>query len=263
MIFATPKYKGYEFFYTNGTSHTKGGGLEEPAIRPGWNAIEKYKAKYNVSWNKRDEVNWPTRLSQKLGIKVYNEAIDGGGTFRAIRMAYNFIEKYKSDIGKFFIILELAGNNRLDAFYTPNNSYYIVSTAESKLRWATPNYFPPRKEDENEQDDFIQYVDKHIDWNNINSLFYSTLAGFYSYCKIRGIPIKILNRIDNEYYRPTFVDNDLVSTDRDLDIHSYCVYNECLIENEIDINDTHPGYFGHIKYADFLYDWLEKNLENR
>lgn len=254
-------YKGYTFFYTNGTSHTKGGGLEEPAIRPEWYAHQKYKEKYNVTWNNRDEINWPARLSQKLGIKVYNEATDGGGMFRAVRMAYDFIEKHKSDIGKFFIILEVLGQTRLDVYYRPNNCYYVVNTDDGKLRWATPNYFPPRKEDENEQIHFKNYVDNHLNWDGINSIYYSTLAGFYSYCKIRNIPIKILNRIENDSYKPIFLHNDLVSIDKDLDIHTYCADNNCLIVNEIDIDDYHPGYFGHIKYADFLHEWLEKNLE--
>ena len=264
MIFTKPNYKGYEFFYTNGSSHTKGGGLEEPTLRNGWPVLKKYQEKYNVSWNNRDEVCWPTRLSENLGIPVVNEAECGGGLFRAVRMAYRFIEDNLHVKDKFFIILELPDPGRLDLYYKPANSYYIVNTHEGgKLHWATPNYYPNREQDDLEQEDFRNYVDKHVDWNHIAKLYDSTLAGFYSYCKLRKIPVKLLNRIVSTGYNSLYEKTDLVSPgNKNLDIFHYCIDNAHLIWDEIEgIDDGHPGYFGHIRYAEFMKKWLDKNLE--
>lgn len=259
-------YKGYKFFYTNGSSHTKGGGLEEPSIREGWPCREEYEKKYGVTWNSRDEINWATRLSKRLGIKVYNEAECGGGTYRAIRMAYNFIDKHSNEIGDFFIVLELPCLTRLDVFYKPQNRYYIVNTNKhDQLLWATPHYYPRRIEDDGEQVDFKDYVSKYVDWENLNNTFHHMIVGFYSYCKRRGIPIKLLSTIGIEGFRKVFDQNDLVSPgDSTRDIFHWCVDNKCLIWDEVDnVEDGHPGYFGHIKYAEFLHNWLDINLENK
>lgn len=257
-------YKGYEFFYTNGSSLTKGGGLEQPSIRPGWPVLNKYKEKYNVTWNDRDEVNWPTRLSNLLDIPVVNEAECGGGLFREIRMAYDFIETnfYKKD--KFFIILECTyDHNRFDIFYKPDNSYFIVnSNRDNTLQWATKNYYPKRPDDGNIQKDFINYYNKHLNVDRISKDYYQALAGFYSYCKQLDIPIKLTSMLtfetfDNKIYDKT----DCCINPECMDIFSFIIKNELSIQDEIAVDDWHPGYFGHMKYAEYMKDWLDVNLE--
>ena len=63
-------YKGYEYFYVNGSSHTKGGGFEgEDQLA--WTRelmVPYYKEHYNVEWNTCEDVNWGTRLSELIDI---------------------------------------------------------------------------------------------------------------------------------------------------------------------------------------------------
>jgi hypothetical protein len=103
-------FSKYKFFYVNGTSHTEGGGLEEPAIRSK-SVLPIYKKIHNVEWNNRTEINYGKRLEQILGIKCINEAISGGGLSRVVRTTYDFIFKHWDDRDNFFIILDLCFRN--------------------------------------------------------------------------------------------------------------------------------------------------------
>lgn len=268
-------YKGYEFFYTNGTSHTKGGGLEEPKIRPNWNVLNSYKQKYGVSWKTRSEVNWPTRLSNILDIPVVNEAECGGGLYRSVRMGYDFIQNNLSLIGKFFILLEVSAPHRFDVFFSPTKQYYIVNTQNKKLTQATVNYYPDLVNHNVEQKYFDTYIDLHIDWETIFTQHQNTLLGFYSYCKLMGIPIKLLSyvgfqennsnlwkrcncnlKVNEEFFCKCDSTADSVISPLDFAIN----YKHRICDEIDSVTDTHPGYFGHIKYANFLSTWLDKHL---
>lgn len=260
--------KQYEFFYTNGSSHTKGGGFEEPKIRPTSTVMDSYNKKYGVTWKNRDEVNWATRLANNLQIGVVNEAECGGGLFRGVRMAYKFIEENMSSIGKFFILLEVPEGIRLDIYFKPKDSYYIVNVDGDKLLWATQSYFSFSEESDREtQEYFSRYLNLHTDWTQLLHQQYTTLAGFYSYCKMLDVPIKLLN---NESFSNNILWNickckafdckcqykaDMVTSPI-----GFATQNKCCIWDEVDENDGHPGYFGHIKYAKFLKYWLDKHL---
>jgi hypothetical protein len=137
---------------------------------------------------------------------------------------------------------------------------------DNDLQWATPNYFPIRKDDDAEQEIFRSYIKNHVNWDNLGNIYHRDLVGLYSFCKQQKIPIKILNLINHSKFKHCYDLNDLVTYDKNnlRDIFNFCINTKSLIWDEVEnVNDGHPGYFGHIKYAEFLKDWLDLHLEER
>lgn len=269
-------YKGYGFFYVNGSSHTKGGGYETQEEGGYW--CDQLKSYYNtfhdVSWNSCNDVNWATRLSQQLNIPCYNEAIQGGGLERVVRKTYEFIEQhFRKENSKFFIILETPDASRLDVYYKPWNKYFVVNGGDSEaiglppgedvFYAAAPTFFPKENNVADVQKDFKYYYETFYDREQ---QFYKNerlLDGLYSFCKQLGLPIKIL---DGHTRKNKFLYSmsDAVSYDNtDNDLINWCIKNEKQIKHETKgyVMDGHPGYFAHIEYAKFLKNWLDKNLE--
>ena len=259
-------YKGYEYFYVNGSSHTKGGGFETTNAAWTWEFMGPYyKEHYNVEWNTCEDVNWGTRLSEIIGIPCHNHAMQGGGLDRAIRKTYEFIEDNWDNKHKFFIILETPDESRTDVYYNPWKEFFLMNDSqESGFHHATTNYFPEPSNIDDVQEDFKWYYEKfhnrkeHFKANNRN------LAGLYSFCKRVGIPIKIMQR-DWSYYTEYYDKTDIISSsDNSLNLIDFCIQNKRQIKHETNFTviDGHPGYFAHIEYAKLIKEWLEINLIN-
>jgi hypothetical protein len=259
-------YKGYTFFYTNGCSWTKGGGLEEPNIRPGWPVITKYKEKYNVDWNQRDQVNWPTRLSELLQIQVINEAECGGSAFRAIRMAYDFVLKNLKQKDNFFVLLEIPNYARIDLYSNELQQHMIVNVRPEyqnkklKVVGAATSYYSGLSLIN--LSDYQIYVDKHYNLEEAEKEYYKTLLGFYFFCKYNGVLLKYLyephhpKTHDYHYHYEYFIEDCYIGP------FEYSIKHKCCINDEIDgVDDGHPGYFGHIKYANYLKLVLDKTIK--
>lgn len=258
-------YKGYDFFYTNGSSHTKGGGFES-STEEGWFHTEMnayYKTHYNVSWKSCDEVNYASRLSKLLDIKVYNEAMQGGGLDRVIRKTYEFIESNWRNRHNFFIILETPDASRIDLYYKPYKKHLIVNDDNKGSLYGTTNYFPKPKNIEECQNDVKFYGEKFYDRRQHHNDNERKLTGLYSFCKRENIAIKLMSGF--RFHNQTYDANDIISgIDNDsLDLIGWCINNKKQIKHETngEIIDGHPGYFAHIEYANIWKEWLDKNLE--
>lgn len=268
-------YKGYDYFYVNGSSHTKGGGFETAKEDGCWHEELKqyYASFYDVQeWESCNDINWGTRLSQIINIPCVNEAIQGGGLDRAVRKTYRFIQSNFRPDNKFFIILEIPDSSRIDVYYKPWDEFFVVTGGDGTaigqppgdvFYAASPTYFPKVPGVEKLQDDFKFYYDNfykssvHFEKNE------TLLNGLYSYCKRLGIPIKILNGYDRSH-KFLYDETDVVSYhSRDLDLYNWCAKYEKLIKHETKgyVMDGHPGYFGHIEYAKLMKNWLDENLE--
>ncbi len=258
-------YKSYEFFYINGSSHTKGGGFEIEGQRA-WTTelmVPYYKEHYNVSWSSPEEVSWGNRLSELIGIPCHNHAMQGGGLDRAIRKTYEFIEQHWEDRHKFFIILETPDPSRADIYYNPWHQFFLLNDdQDTGFKHATPNYFPEPDNVEELQSDFKFYYEtfhnrlEHFKANERN------LNGLYSFCKRAGIAIKIMQG-NRSYYTKYYDRSDIISPDDDsMNLIDWCMQNKMQIKHETDfaVIDGHPGYFAHIKYAGLLKEWLDINL---
>ena len=259
-------YKGYEYFYVNGSSHTKGGGFES-ADQKAWTRelmVPYYKEHYGVEWQGCDDVNWGTRLSELTGIPCHNYAMQGGGLDRVIRITYEFIESNWENRNKFFIILETPDQSRADVYYNPWRQYFLMNDdIETGFKYATANYFPFPEGTEELQDDFKFYYEK---FHNRLELFKANernLAGLYSFCKRSGIAIKIMDSQRGFHYKNNYEKADVISyEDNSMNLIDWCINNKKQIKHETNntVIDGHPGYFGHIEYAKLVKEWLDINL---
>lgn len=261
----------YDFFYINGSSHCEGGGLEEPDIR-GVGVHDLYGKLYNVSWKNREEVNFGYRLSKLINVKCINEAKSGAGVQRIVRMTYDFIEKNWKNKDKFFIILDKPDPCRSDVFFNKTNEHYLINSNNNngtyELVGATRDYFNPKilEEDLQYKDDFMNWHTNHFNFETNFKNDEYTLIGLYHFCKRNDIKI-LLMQSNWMLFTESFDKDDIIKfseLDESDDIHSYCVRNKLTITDELkgeltEYEDLHPGYFGHIEYANKLYEFLKNN----
>lgn len=260
-------YKGYEFFYVNGSSHTAGGGFETRDCNGYWGQeiADYYQKNYNVSWKHHNDVSFAAWLSKNLDIPHYNWAKQGGGLDRVIRLTYEFIDRNWKDRHKFFIILETPDASRVDLYYNPIKDYLVCNINPNEVMYGTPSYFPKPENVEDFQSDVQFYQRKFYDHKQHHNKNETNLLGLYSFCKRTNIAIKIMSGIRTIVYPDMYLESDLISgwNDEHLDIIVYAMNNKKQIKHETKgkIIDGHPGYFAHKDYADLLKNWLDANLE--
>ena len=276
-------YKGYQLFYVNGSSHSAGGGLEDETLSPHSSVVTYYRKKYNIEWSVKKEVAFGHRLSQIIGIPCVNEAENGGGLGRVVRMAYAFIEKHWDIKDKIFLILEKPEHAfRTEVYYKPFKKFFIVNCQidyddkdyKCTLTQATPNYQDYNPNINLVQPVFQEYLDKHHDYIEHGKSVERSFVGLYSFCKLNGIPIKVMNTpgeydLETMMYKEIFDERDLINLDFaknsyvNSNIYNWCRTKNLSIAHEIPeySDDFHPGYFGHIKYAEQLKPWLDQFLE--
>lgn len=266
----------YDYFYVNGCSHVEGGGLEEPSLRDD-SVIPLYKKLYNVEWSSRTEVNFSTRLSNLIGLKCVNHGKCGASTDRVVRTTYDFLYENWENRHKFFIILENPDPSRSDVFLTDLKEYFIVNShndenSEKIFSSCTREYFNKdiRKID-------YQYEEKLKNWFKNHYSFEEKLksddkcfVGLYSFCKFNNIKIFVMNK-STHYFNYVFKKEDVICFNEKkyghwmYDINNWCRTNKLTIADELNglSDDGHPGYFGHIKYAEKLYEFLINHEDER
>ena len=270
-------FLGYEAFYVNGSSHSQGGGLEGPELRND-SVFSLYQKKWGVKeWEKRSELNFAARLSELIGIPHTNEAESGGGTERVVRMAYNWILENWDRKDKIFLILENPDPSRFEVYYRPLDEYFILnSTLNNDEDLATfgsavRKYYNESVESANEDKKleflFLKWFSNHANvrenWKKVERDF----VGLYSFCKQNGI--KIFPMTGNSVtFRDCFDKNDIIKFGNDgknYDICSWAHNTKQTIKDELDgeVEDMHPGYFGHSEYAKLLKTFLEEKLKKK
>lgn len=263
-------YKGYKKFYVNGTSHSQGGGLEEPELR-GDSVMSLYEEKCGTpKWSGREEVNFAARLSSIIGIEGLNEAQSGGSVERIVRMSYDWILDNWEDRKKIFLILENPDASRFEAFYKPTKDYYIVNSnvedGKGSFVHATREYFNKEKEVEDKKLQYVfrEYFDKHCDIKENWKKGERDFIGLYSFCKMNGIKIFVMTQ-NSWTFRDCFQKEDVIkfgNDEKNYDISSWAYNNKKTIKDELDglSSDGHPGYYAHIEYAQLLKEFLDKRL---
>jgi len=91
-------------------------------------------------------------------------------------------------------------------------------------------------------------------------------VGLYTFCKFHKIKIFVMNK-STLYFNDTFMKEDVIRFDEKdynhymYDINSWCRTKKFTIEDELEglSGDGHPGYFGHINYANKLFEFLQNS----
>lgn len=266
-------YKGYEKFYVNGCSHSQGGGLEGPELKED-SVFEFYKEKYGITkWEGRDKLNFAARLSELINIEGINEAESGGGTERVVRMAYEWILDNWEIKDKIFLILENPDPSRFEVFYKPLNEYFIVNSnwKDDKVGEyvsAARKYFGhTNSEDYVLSSIFMKWFTNHADIKENYKRIERDWVGLYSFCKMNDIKIFLMTG-NSVTFRDCFDKKDIIkfgNDEKNYDISSWAFNNNKTIKDELEGKspDGHPGYFGHIEYAQLLKEFLDKNLNEK
>jgi hypothetical protein len=251
-------FSKYKYFYVNGCSHSEGGGLEEPNIKS-LSPVPIYEKLYGITWGNRKEVNYGKRLSDIIGVPCINESMSGSGVDRIVRKTYDFIYENWEERDKFFIILEVPDPSRSDVLYSPTKEYFIVNSIydakinDFKFSYATREYFNLNylNADKEMQGTFNKWFDNHYDHVEKLKSDERSFIGLYSFCKLNGIKIFVMN---TTFINECFDKKDILNFDNtggNYDLLNWCVINKMTVYDETkgEINDMHPGYYGHIEYA--------------
>lgn len=267
-------FLGYETFYVNGCSHSQGGGLEGLELKTD-SVFPLYQKKWGVKkWGNRSELNFAARLSELIGIPHLNEAESGGGVERVVRMAYGWILDNWERKDKVFLILENPDPSRFEVYYRPLDEYFIVnsnldaSIDKAEFVSATRKYYNKKEvsnEDKNLESIFMKWFRNHANIKENLKKVERDFVGLYSFCKWNGI--KIFPMTGNSVtFRECFDKNDIIkfgNDEKNYDICSWACNTKQTIKDELDdeVQDMHPGYFGHIEYAKLLKTFLEEKLK--
>ena len=268
-------FKHYLKFYVNGTSHSQGGGLESLAQRE--DSVETlYKNQYPTliqSWPRQQDLTFAARLQERIQLELGfdNEAESGGGVQRTIRMTYRWLARHQQIRDKIFLILEIADPLRQEAYYAPNQEYYIINTSDHtgclELQYATRKYFSTDKKRSREDRDLQQFWKDYVK-NHINLLEEAqnndcATLGLYAFCKLHGVKIFLQQHHGSPLFDPALDQTDVIYFGKQTgDIAQWAKDNHCTITQELHEArfDEHPGYFGHIKYAEQLELFLRERL---
>jgi hypothetical protein len=262
-------FSKYKYFYVGGCSHSQGGGLEEPSIKPE-SVRPIYEELYGVTWKNRLEVNYGSRLSEIIGVRCINESESGSGVDRIVRKTYDFIYKNWGERDRFFVILEVPDASRSEVLYAPTKEYFIVNSNYSKQKnnfkfiYATREYHNVNyyKTDLEKQEIFKTWFNNHYDCEEKLKSDERLFIGLYSFCKLNGIKIFVMNTtfIAECFDKKDVIDFDSIGYS---DLHGWCVRNKMAICDETNgrSGDNHPGYFGHIEYAKKLAEYI-KNVDD-
>lgn len=257
----------FDFFYVNGTSHSAAGGLEEPNIRMN-GVMDLYYKKYNIKWKNRNEINYAKRLSDLIKKPFINDAVCGASNERIVRTTYDFIYKNWNKRDKFFIILETTDHYLSEVYLNEIKDYYLV-TSQYNLNKNDYNFFGAYRDfwnkkvfeyDNSKQNIFDNWYKNHFNYDESVKINESKIIGLYSFCKLNNIKIFLMKNL--EYYFIDVIDkNDIIKfseTNNTDSLHEWCNKNKFTIKDELDneSDDFHPGYFGHIEYANELYKFL-------
>jgi len=284
-------YKGYDFFYTIGSSHTAAGGLSPNTIYNEYlPCYQEIMAKDLLSLQEpmnSYSFSWSKRLSNIIGIPVVNEARGGASTTRSVRKTYEFVEKHIGE--KFFVVFEVTEpESRTEIFLTENQEHCALNIGwKDKHVYAALEATPS---DEltapNNHGIFLEYFQRHIDVENLRDKNERDVLGLYSFLKNNNIPVKLMI-VDPDFLglnRKRFFDkNDIISLNQGHGHIHYWAHNLIVEEpnkgflKNIDYtqerfgpiwyeipgrsDDGHPGYFAHRKYAEELRVWLDNHLE--
>jgi len=266
-----------ETVFATGCSHSAGGGLETIKYADDKVTLVRdiYKEKYNVWWDNQLEVTYASRLADMLGCGVENKAASGGGTGRAVREAFDFVKRNWDKKDKLLLLLELpAYFHRLDMYSTNLNSWVVVnhSVNEDGVRDyvnATRGYYMDGHhgdfENTNKDGALEKYLDNFIDYDievaKMNREA-EMLLTFLKYHKIKFIYFEGGQKLKG------VLDKSLLSNELNIeghtDFHHWIMKNGYTIKDELGadiLNDLHPGYFGNIKFAEFLYQYINTHYD--
>jgi hypothetical protein len=269
--------------YFNGCSFTQGGGLEtendvdwnerdsndnEPPLTDGRrDVLKKYKEKYGIPyWKTRLDMAYPAVFSEMTGIKTVNDSKSGGGIERLIRKTFRFVSDNWETRKDMIVFLEVPDYSRLEFYSKKYKDYllfnYTIGNDNDIEDWfVCRDYaFRTHNDDNNYlRNSFLGIKDSILEPKSIIQSLNLKLLNFLSFLKLNGVRFYITRDLDYnliQFPQPMFTEH-LVPFGAP---YEYAQKVNGCIKDEIDIEDVHPGVFGHQKYAKEIVQFLEVDL---
>jgi hypothetical protein len=267
-----------EIVYSNGCSHSAAGGLELVRTIDNKKTLitDVYKEKYNVSWKTQEDATYIAHLAGLLGgIEYVADAASGGGTGRVIRMAYDFVKRNWSKKDKLFLVLEFpCFFQRMDVFSVKLDSWMVVNQSFSNSGrrnhlYATRKYFIDEFKNDlaliDSEKELTNYLDNFTRIDTEEEKLIREIETFLSFLKFNDIKHIWFegDRLSQSKINKSLLETELSikdEIDHHKDFHSWTIKHKLTIKDELEglSTDLHPGYFGHKKFADILYEYISK-----
>jgi hypothetical protein len=268
-----------EIVYSNGCSHSAAGGLELVRTVDDKKTLitDVYKEKYNVSWKTQEDATYIAHLASLLGgIEYVADAASGGGTGRVIRLAYDFVKRNWDKKDKLFLVLEFpAFFQRIDMFSVKLNHWMVINqsfsnTGRRNHLYATRKYFVDEFANDlrliDSEKELTNYLDNFTRIDIEEEKLIREIETFLSFLKFNNIKHIWFEggNLTQPKIDKSLLENELSINDEighHTDFHNWITKHKLTIKDELEglSTDLHPGYFGHKKFADILYEHISKN----
>jgi len=253
--------------YSNGSSLTAGGGLYEPGNK------QEYKRLYGVEWDNEKDVTYPKYVADDLNLKLISDAECGSGAPRLVRRTYEYIESVGLEKAKETLFLfEITDPiHRIDMFCNEINDHVIVNVrydddAELTDLSVVYSYSPTNRPYDNNifkgdiENGIRNYLNAYHNPVVYSNKFAGELIGLFSF--MDKLNLQFYYMFENEFLRNPYkslyyeldrkhkihIDEDCTSSSH------FCIKNKLTIKDELNgfTDDTHPGYYGYLKFAEVV-----------
>ena len=269
----------FKKIYVNGSSLSCGGSLE-----PNTQAYNHYVNTGIPKWDNEKEVSYGNVLSKDLGIECVNDAKQGGGLDRIIRKTFDYVdtltqeeiettlflfdiplqpsrvEIYSKEFKDFFVmsVYDRKWNNNIEGKSINSKISFSRAYKKEKLNLSYDQYI--------KHDSILNtYVDEYYDYEIETKRLLRQLILFYNFLDNKKISYIIdlndslftASGYDNEDNFKIYNNNYSYKTNPNIipmkSLWQTSVYHQWRICDEIEgNNDSHLGYYGNIKYAQFI-----------
>jgi len=276
----------FKKIYINGSSLSCGGSLELDSPN-----YDYYVNQMGIKpWKNEKEVSYGNVLADKLGIECFNDSKQGGGLDRIIRKTFDYIdnlseEEIKTTLFLFDIPLQ---PTRMELFSKEFQDHLVISVYDrewesnvgGKMVKSDVSFSRSYKEPSLRlsYDTYMKhntliskFAKEYYDYENEAKRLVRQLILFYNFLDNKKISYNIdlndslftasgqnhnqLSVIYKNNYSYKLNSNILVMET----LWSLSVQEKWRLCDEIkDSNDSHLGYYGNIKYADYILDKLNK-----
>lgn len=269
----------FKRIYVNGSSLSCGGSLE-----PNTQSYNYYVNSGIPKWDNEKEVSYGNVLAKDLGIECINDAKQGGGLDRIIRKTFDYIDtltQEEIDTTLFLFDIPLQPS-RVEIYSKEFKDFFVMSvydkkwntniegkTISSKISFSRAY----KKEKLNltynqyiKHDTILNtFVDEYYDYEIETKRLLRQLILFYNFLDNKKISYIVdlndslftASGYDNEDNFKIYNNNYSYKTNPNIipmkSLWQTSVYHQWRICDEIEgNNDSHLGYYGNIKYAEFI-----------
>jgi hypothetical protein len=269
------KWKNFDTVYTNGSSLTAGGGMNDNHNK------KEYKRKYGIDIDNEKDMTYPKYIADYFGCNLIHEAQSGGGPSRLVRMVYEYIKTVGivSSNRTLFILEIPEPMHRIDMYFEKIDSYVIVNvrydddgsniTSIQIQETTTPDgkFYDSDFLQTEFKDEVLNYLKRYHNPVVYTEKVVGEVTGLLSF--LEENKFEYYYTFENTTYQNLFPTFYKSISQRNLkfegfpSINKFCDVKNLTLNGELEgfTQDLHPGYFGNKLYAETVIPILEEKLK--